>query len=124
MDRTVERRIAITLHDSINQILAVAIKGSRASFGLNNAFVGFHQSEDDKTATMIGDGKDSFCEGRLVIVRPLQIEPILRLEVEVFSWIDQQICKAFATGLGWHVYRVARTLNSGQPNKFSDMIAF
>ncbi|GAB3320117.1 MAG: hypothetical protein CL549_14110 [Alcanivorax sp.] len=89
--RTVKRRIAVVLHDAVDQVLAVTVECGRATLGFYNAGIGFNQTENDESTTMVGQGEHRLCEGRLVIVRALQIKPVLDLAIEIFPRINQQV---------------------------------
>jgi hypothetical protein len=89
--RTVKRRITVVLHDAVDQVLAVAVECGRPPLRFHYARISFNQTEGDKPTTVVNEGENSLCERRLVIVRILQIEPILDLAIEIFSRVNQEV---------------------------------
>ena len=89
MHCTMKRRIAVVLHNTVNQVLIVTVERNRSSLCFHYTGAGFDQTEDDESTAVVSERKNRLREGCLVIVRALQIEPILDLTIEVFSRIDQ-----------------------------------
>lgn len=86
---TVKWWIAVILHDAVDQVLAVAVESGRPTFRLHYTNISFNQAERDKSTAVIGEGENCLCKCRFVIIRTLQIEPILDLAIEIFPRINQ-----------------------------------
>ena len=54
MDCTMERRVAVILHNTVDKVLAVYIECCRSTFSLHYAPIGLLKTECDETTAMIG----------------------------------------------------------------------
>jgi hypothetical protein len=89
--RTVKRWIAIVLHDTVDQILIVAVECSWPFLRLHYAGISFNEPKDDKSTSMVRKGENCFSECGFVIVGALQIKPVFDLTIESFLSINQQV---------------------------------